>query len=252
MKSKKQRNGAVRLPLGRVPFFHSRLLAWYRKAARDFPWRRRRGSIYLKILAEILLQRTRAETVGQFLPQFVNCFPSWDALARSSEVTLARLLRPLGLWQRRSKTIRALAVELAIRKGRFPRERTDIEALPGVGQYIANAVLLFCHGQPEPLLDVNMARVLERYFGPRSLADIRYDPYLQGLARAVLRGSRDAVSLNWAILDLAALVCTGTKPRCPQCPLATRCLYAREHQGSSSPLMPASRRGSLKQAAVSP
>ena len=44
---------------------------------------------------------------------------------------------------------------------------------------VANAILLVCHEQPEPLLDSNMARVIERVFGPRKLADIRYDPYLQ-------------------------------------------------------------------------
>jgi hypothetical protein len=60
------------------------------------------------------------------------------------------------------------------------------------GQYIANAVLLLCHGEPQPLLDVNMARVLERVFGPKKLADIRYDPYLQQLAMRIVQCKKPA------------------------------------------------------------
>jgi A/G-specific adenine glycosylase len=228
MRSSKRRPGRTPLARGELRFFQSRLLAWYRKAARDFPWRKRRATLYQKIVAEILLQRTRADTVSRFLPGFLNRFPSWAALACAPKKRLDTLLRPLGLWQRRSRVLKSLAVELGLRKGRFPKNRRDIESLPGVGQYIANAVLLFCHGQHEPLLDVNMARVLERYFGPRTLADIRYDPYLQRLARKVLQGRYDAISLNWAILDLAALVCTKVKPCCSRCPLVSHCLYGRE------------------------
>jgi A/G-specific adenine glycosylase len=101
-----------------------------------------------------------------------------------------------------------------------------VESLPGVGQYIANAILLLCHNKPQPLMDVNMARVLERNFGLRHLVDIRYDPYLQALgAQVVSRG--DAKKLNWAILDLAARICLGTSPVCNQCPLSSSCRTGR-------------------------
>jgi A/G-specific adenine glycosylase len=203
----------------------SRLLRWFASNGRKFPWRKPRASLYQKVVAEILLQRTRAEVVGGFLPVFLDRFPSWETLSRAGERELGAFLQPLGLWRRRANSLRKLAIEMALRKGRFPRTRTEIESLPGIGQYIANAVLLFSRGASEPLLDVNMARVLERYFGPRALVDIRYDPYLQSLARRVL-SSGYAASLNWAILDLAALVCTSQAPLCGECPLRSECLYA--------------------------
>jgi A/G-specific adenine glycosylase len=108
------------------------------------------------------------------------------------------------------------------KNGRFPKTRDELEVLPGVGQYIANAILLFCHGEAQPLLDVNMARVLERVFGPRKLADIRYDPYLQELAFNVVQ-CKKARELNWAILDLAATICPARNPRCNICPLEPIC-----------------------------
>ena len=120
--------------------------------------------------------------------------------------------------------MRALTKEMTKRRGRFPKYREEIEALPGVGQYVANSVLLFCYDQPEPLLDTNMARVLERVYKPRQLADIRYDPYLQSLARRIVHCKRPK-DINWAILDLAALVCVVGTPRCESCPITKLCSY---------------------------
>jgi A/G-specific adenine glycosylase len=208
-----------------INWFRQRLLGWFRSNQRTFPWRDESANDYIKILSEVLLQRTRAEVVAAFLPEFIERFPSWNKLALATEEDLRQYLQPLGLWRRRAASLEKLASEMAKRRGRFPRSREEIEQLPNVGQYIANAVLLFCHGEPQPLLDVNMARVLERFFGPRKLADIRYDPYLQSLARAIVT-SKNSATVNWAILDHATLVCKISNPRCPTCPVVARCKFA--------------------------
>lgn len=201
------------------------LLRWYAEKGRDFPWRIERNNLYHLVVAEFLLQRTRAETVSAFFDVFMTRFPSWKALADASAEDIGKFLRPIGLWRRRSESLSALAKAIAARNGHFPSSREEIEQLPGVGQYIANAIMLFSAGHAEPLLDVNMARVLERLFGPRKLVDIRYDPYLQSLSRVVVRGEH-AAELNWAILDLAAMVCTAKNPRCGECALRRNCRFA--------------------------
>lgn len=108
----------------------------------------------------------------------------------------------------------------------FPTTREEIEQLPGIGQYIASAVLLFCHKGNAPLLDVNMARVLERSFAARKLADIRYDPWLQSIALRVVRHPRSA-EINWAILDVAAKFCSIKNPDCASCPAQDCCRFAK-------------------------
>ena len=90
---------------------------------------------------------------------------------------------------------------------------------------MASAVLLLCHGHKEPLLDVNMARILERVYGPRKLADIRYDPFLQEISRSIVE-VKDPIAVNWAVMDLAAATCLRDVPRCIECPLADMCRYA--------------------------
>lgn len=213
----------------RLQFFRRSIIRWWKHSQRPFPWRRPRASLYQKVVSEVLLQRTRAETVQAFWPTFIKRFPSWKAVADATTNDVEKLLRPIGLARQRAPRLHALAIIMSERKGRFAKSREEIESLPGVGQYIANAVLTFGHGFPRPLLDVNMARVLERYFGTRQLTDIRYDPYLQSLARSVVR-YREPASVSWAILDLAALICKPGKPLCVKCPVAKGCRFYREIQ----------------------
>lgn len=209
----------------KIEFFKTTLLDWWTAEKRSFPWRNKSASRYQQIVSEVLLQRTQAITVARFWPQFVKQYPSWQSLADSTVDAIERVLRPIGLSQQRTPRLHSLAVIVAKQKGRFPATREELESLPGVGQYIANAVLMFSHNQCQPLLDVNMSRVVERFFGPRTMADIRYDPYLQQLCHRIVQGENPR-DLNWAILDFAAVVCRPS-PRCYVCPLLPRCCYAR-------------------------
>jgi len=218
------------LPVSDVTWVRQRLLQWFGTSGRRFPWRERGVDIYIQVVTEALLQRTRAETVAAFLPKFVSRFPTWSSLASASERQIGNCLRPIGLWRRRATSLSRLAKSLSKLDGNWPLERDDLEKMPGVGQYVASAVLMFVHGKAEPLLDANMARVIERLFGERSLADIRYDPWLQSLCRRMVR-CRQPAAVNWAILDFAALICTSRSPKCDECPLVSRC---RDFQSRSA------------------
>lgn len=215
-----------RLPTHRrLNQFRAQLLSWYSVNGRKFPWRRKCSTRYHLILSEILLKRTRADGAAGFFHSFVSRYPSWTVLAQASTDELESVLRPIGLWRQRASSLAALATEMVRRNGRFPQDRESIENLPGVGQYVANAILLFCHSGREPLLDAGMARVLERCFGERKLVDIRYDPWLQSLAKRAVE-CEYPVPVNWALLDLAALVCHAGRPDCPACPVRKYCKSA--------------------------
>ena len=205
-----------------LPWFRNKILRWYKNHGRHYSWRNKSATRYHQVIAEILLQRTKVDTVAAFLPVFMKEFPSWTALSKAQEAKLREFLKPIGLWRQRSTVIKNISLEMARRNGRFPIKREEIEGLPGIGQYIANAIEVFCSNKRRPLLDVNMARVLERFFGPRKLSDIRYDPYLQKLAHDVLPRKK-IKEFNWAILDFAALVCKPRNPKCYNCPVRMAC-----------------------------
>ena len=208
----------------KILFFQDNLLEWYKQNGRTFPWRKKGLTHYQYIIAEALLQRTKAETVAKFYPQFIKDFANWKALANADLEKLEAYLKPVGLYKQRSKRLLSLAQEMVKRKGELPIDRSELEAIPFMGQYIANAVELIIFNQPSPLVDVNMARVLERYFGPRKMADIRYDPYLQNLSYKIVNHEK-AKELNWAVLDFAAIICKPRKPLCLGCPLNSKCKY---------------------------
>lgn len=225
------RNRQASRPAGvraaRMNAFRGKLLNWFETAARAFPWRAVDATPYIQVLTEVLVQQTRAENVAAMLPHILSRYPDWQSLSRGRIADLEQLLRPLGLWRRRARALKNLATALSERNWKWPADRSELETLPAVGQYVASAVRIFVHQEREPLLDTNMARLLERYFGTRILADIRYDPWLQGLARSLV-SREDPRHVNWAVLDFGALICTARRPRCPQCPLRTGCRFFRD------------------------
>ena len=212
------------IPKKKVQFFQDTILEWYHTNGRKFYWRRKGLSNYQYVIAEVLLQRTKAETVAAFYPRFIQEFPNWKSLANASLKKIAKHLKPIGLYTQRSIRLRNLAIEMIKRNGRLPKDRQDLESIPFMGQYIANAVELVIFDQPSPLVDVNMSRVLERFFGPRKLSDIRYDPYLQELSYKIVE-HESAKEMNWAILDFAALVCKSQNPFHESCPLNQHCNF---------------------------
>lgn len=218
----------------RVRWIQRHLLAWFVENDRAYKWRQPNSTKYQRVIAEVLLQRTKADVVARMFSNFVATYPSWKSLASASEHELEILLRPLGLWKRRTTSIRELALIMAANRGRFPKIRSEVESLPGVGQYICNAILMFDQGLCQPLLDVNLARVLERLFGPRKLADIRYDPFLQEVAARVVAHASPTL-VNWAFLDHASLVCTIKTPKCRACPLKKSCCYYSVTNSDRSP-----------------
>jgi len=204
-----------------------RLETWFQLQGRSFPWRTKSATNYQKIVCEILLQRTRAETVSSVYHEFFKVFPGWIKIANSSTVKIEKYLKPLGLWKRRARSLHGLAKVLQKTRGKFPASREEIDKLPAVGQYVGNSVELFIHGRPLPLLDVNMSRVIERYFRPRKLADIRHDPWLQALAKTIISLGGNPVKLNWSILDLGGTICIPRNPRCNACPIRRGCSSAK-------------------------
>lgn len=215
----------INISAEKIELFQNNLLKWFTQNGRHYlPWRNDNLSNYKIVISEILLQRTKAETVAKFYADFISNFPDWETIVKTDTEIIEEYLKPIGLYRQRSKRLKDLALEMALRNGQFPNTREELELIPFLGQYIVNSILLQIHNIPSPLLDVNMARVLERYFGERKLSDIRYDPYLQDLAYKIVNHN-SSKELNWAILDFAAAICKARKPLCKICFLATTCQY---------------------------
>jgi A/G-specific adenine glycosylase len=103
--------------------------------------------------------------------------------------------------------------------------------LPGIGPYAAAAISCFVFGYREIALDVNVARIISRVFDLLPLrGELRKNRQIIKVGQTIISGPRPR-DLNWALLDLGALVCR-PRPKCNACPLSLRCSYAI-HAGSA-------------------
>ena len=199
------------------------------RPSRDLPWRYV-GDPWAALLAEVLLVRTNASKVAAFYPAILSRLRAPCDAASLPLGELESLLRPLGLWRRRAEMLRRIA-EAARRLGcSVPCDYTALRSLPGVGDYAAAAVLLSACGArpPGPPVDVNVARVLSRAaLGRDPRADYLRDRELLEVASS-LPWTRE---LLYALLDVSALHCRPSRPRCASCPLRAACRYAAGQRG---------------------
>ena len=200
------------------------LLEWYRVNGRNYPWRRSRDP-YKVLIAEIMLQRTKADQVLPVYLSFIKKFPTVQKLNEASAEEIRGYFDRLGLmW--RAKLVKRLAGELMTRfDGRVPETRSELLSLSSVGEYMADAVLSFARGKDVAVVDANVCRVIGRVFGLKPRGEARRDRRFRDVARRLVPRGK-ARRLNWAIIDLAALVCTPKNPRCDECPLQEHCSYA--------------------------
>jgi A/G-specific adenine glycosylase len=208
----------------RIEYFQNAILRWFSSNGRYFPWRKASVSNYEIIISEVLLQRTKAESVANFYPRFIKKYPSWKSLGEATEIELQEFLKPIGLYRQRGTRLFGLSQEMRKRKGVLPKTRDELEEIPMMGQYIANAFELFILKKPMPLLDVNMARVCGRFFGLTIKSDIRFDKELQELTWKIINHP-DTKELNWGILDFGSLICHKRKPLCRECIIFRECNY---------------------------
>lgn len=207
-----------------IKYFRTVLLKWFDTNKRSFPWRNEGVSNYELIFSEILLQRTKAETVAKYYDTFFKKFPDWEKLVLATDKELEKIFKPLGLHTQRVGRVRKIVEEYKLKNGILPQNRDELMESGFASLYISNAYELFVLKNKAALLDVNMSRVLSRFFQPKDFKDVRNDKIIQELAHNVIN-VKACKELNWAILDFAALVCKAKKPKCDECILSSKCCF---------------------------
>ncbi len=202
--------------------FRRRLRAWYRRNARNLPWRRD-PTAYQVWVSEIMLQQTQVETVKPYFERFLAEFPTVVDLATADEAAVLRQWEGLGYY-RRARQLHAAAKSVMDRHaGQFPRYPQELQALPGIGRYTAGAIASLAYGLPAPILEANTVRLWSR------LLAVREDPRQAGIQKLLWRAAedilprRDAAELNQALMDLGSLVCKPRQPLCETCPAKSLC-----------------------------
>lgn len=215
---------AQRIPPARdIGVFRRKVVGWFRKNGRNYPWRQSRDPFRV-LIAEMMLQRTKADQVKQIYEQLFSEYPDIEAVANADEKKLEQILYPLGLkW--RTESFARVAKEIREKyQGQVPAQREDLIRLPGVGEYVAGIVLSVAFNKPEWAVDSNVVRIFKRYFGISTTKEGRRDKHVIELAK-VYSAAKDPKEASLALLDFAALICVPKNPRCTSCPLSNTCHY---------------------------
>lgn len=201
------------------------LLAWGHKNFRPFPWRET-SNPYHVLLAEVFLHRTRARQAAQTYLQFIQQYPEINDMIARDPDEIRKALFGLGLhW--RTELLIEMARQIQMHyDGQIPRSRDALLALPGVSAYIAGAMRCFAWHEPEVLLDTNTVRIIGRLLGWEIKDSSRRNPRFRQALEALL-DHENPRAFNYALLDLAHLVCLKRQPpRCRECPLKNWCAFA--------------------------
>lgn len=203
--------------------FSEKIISWYLINKRDLPWRNTRNP-YKIWLSEIILQQTR---VSQGLPYYYNFlekYPTLEALATAPIDEVLRLWQGLGYYSRgRNLHFTANQIVSEYQK-KFPESFEGLKKLKGVGNYTAAAIASFAFGQKVPAIDGNALRVFSRFGGINEPID---DPNtiksIFNFAYDLMEGA-DPALFNQSVMELGATICVPKNPKCDQCPVRPECL----------------------------
>jgi A/G-specific adenine glycosylase len=204
---------------------HPPVLDWYAEHARDLPWRGPGATPWAVMVSEFMLQQT---PVSRVLPVFESWMATWPTPADLAAVPSGEAVRAWGRlgYPRRALRLHAAATAIVERyDGEVPPGYDDLIALPGIGDYTASAIASFAFGGAHAVLDTNVRRVFARAVSGVEFPPASVTRAERVLAESLVPGEQPA---TWAVavMELGALVCTATSPRCGACPISDRCAWA--------------------------
>ena len=221
---KESKQAACKLSgLWQDPFEFSRALtAWQQRSGRhDLPWMV--PDAYCRWLSEIMLQQTQVSVVIGYYERFLKRFPTVADLACAKESDVMSLWSGLGYYARARNLLKAAQMVMREFAGVFPTTASELQKLPGVGKSTAAAVASFCSGEPAAICDGNVKRVLSRVAAFDEPVDSAFGTKaLWSLAQQLILAEAPGV-FNQAMMDLGAMICTRTHPKCLLCPVSGFC-----------------------------
>lgn len=204
--------------------FQNYMIYFFKNSGRIFPWRYSRDP-YKVLVSEIMLQRTRAKHVVDPFIKLILKYKTIDELANADPEYIHAVFKRLGLMNR-AELLLNIAREISDKySGKIPKSREKLLALKGIGDYTCNAILCFGFNKPYAIVDSNVVRLFERYFGikPPSKIPNRYKN-IWDFADEILP-NKDYVEYNYGLLDFAAMVCKAGTPKCDSCEIRNYCIY---------------------------
>ncbi|OQY28796.1 MAG: A/G-specific adenine glycosylase [Candidatus Cloacimonetes bacterium 4572_55] len=213
---------------------HGNLYAWFDRYKRDLPWRKTDNPYHIWV-SEAMLQQTQVVKVLDYYDRFIDAFPDIERLARSDLQDALKIWEGMGYYGR-VRNLHKAAQILARQGNEVPADYKAFRKLPGVGDYIASAVLSFAFKMPYPALDCNIKRVVSRLFLVSNPVNQTSSKKIFEKKIRLIFDEQNPRLFNQAIMELGALVCRPSKPRCADCPISFSCQAYRDNVQENYPV----------------
>ena len=222
--------------------FAPRILNWFDDYGRhDLPWQQHKTDTpnpYIVWLSEVMLQQTQVTTVIPYFKRFMASFPTVQDLATAEWDSVAEHWAGLGYYARARNLHKGAKqlVEIINETGDFPQTVEGWEAISGVGQSTAGAIVAMgLHGYGV-ICDGNVKRVITRWAGiDGDITKSATNKELWALAER-LTPIEDSGHFAQAMMDMGATLCTRRNPNCSQCPIEADCIARHEGKQESYPV----------------
>ena len=179
------------------------------------PWR-------LMVMARLSAQCTDAR-VNEVCRELFDRFPTLDAMADAPLSEIAEIIRPCGLWQKKSENIKNECIIVRDRFGGvLPDNMEDLLSLPGVGRKIANLLLGDIYKKPAIVADTHCMRICGRFgMYPEGLKDAHK---VEKIMVRLVEPEKQSDFCH-RIVHFGRDVCTARAPMCGECPLRELCRH---------------------------
>lgn len=192
------------------------ILDWYELVWEDginqYPWRIEIKNPYEILIAEILLQHTTAKAIieNDIYKKFLKKFPSLDKINRNKKQDLINILKPIGLYNQKSERLLKLKQKIYTNyNGLIPKNKRELLEIPGIGDYIASAILTFAFNKNEVPLDNNLRRIGLNVWNLKSDNELKL--IYKNLAKT------NPKKIYWALFDIGWFNCRKPIPKCNNC-----------------------------------
>lgn len=218
-----------------VTEFRQSLVEWFEKEKRDLPWRHTKDP-YKIWVSEVMLQQTRVDTVIPYYNRFMESFPTLELLAEAPQEYLLKHWEGLGYYSRARNLQAGVREVLESYGGIVPDNRHEISKLKGIGPYTAGAILSIAYNKPEHAVDGNVMRVLSRVLNIHDDIALPKTKKIFEAAVEELIDPENASSFNQGLMELGALICSPTSPKCLLCPVREYCTAFNEGEPENLPI----------------
>ncbi len=197
--------------------FSNAIIKWYDNNPQNYPWRSNNDP-YAIWISEVMLQQTQVTTVIPYYLNWLKILPNINTVANAEPEFILKQWEGLGYYARARNFFSACKIISNSYNNKIPNKYDQLISLPGVGPYIAGALLSIAFNQAMPAIDSNVIRVISRLYAKNeSLKSINK------IISQHINHNRPG-DFNQALMDLGRLICKPISPKCAICPLNKLCI----------------------------